>query len=281
MISVLVTEENSDRFLPVLNRETLVNSDVFIGAVDEETDTACGILTAEAVDDNVLAINFIYVDEAFRRKGAGKKMVSLLQEFAGSGGISSIVCLRNMEGNDDSVVALLTECGFIMDMSAGAELCSLRISELIDPSNAKFKGSVSSIKETGEKQLKEAVKKWRKTPAGKSEEFGSIFFSEDIDGDLSFIASDEKGSPCAVFLTDSDDNECRIAAFRPADEKQERAALAILEKFVPKAREKYREDARLVAAIRSAGQFGLFSRVTRGDVTFEGQSALMTCDLDL
>ena len=81
MTGTLITEDNADFFMPAVGTNALVNSDVFIGVVDEETDTACGVLSAEAVGDRTLAIRWIYVDESRRKKGAGRELINTLRKW--------------------------------------------------------------------------------------------------------------------------------------------------------------------------------------------------------
>ena len=80
--------------------------------VDEKTDTACGVLAAGADPDSGLTINFIYVDEAYRHKGAGQALIDQLKQFADDLTLSGISCVHEVTRQSDGVYELLKECGF-------------------------------------------------------------------------------------------------------------------------------------------------------------------------
>ena len=106
MVGTLITEENADSFVPAVGNYALINSDVFIGVADDETDTACGVLAAEAVGDHTLAIRWILVEESMRRKGAGTELVSFLQGICREIEANAIVYsgIFNESGDDEWVI---------------------------------------------------------------------------------------------------------------------------------------------------------------------------------
>ena len=112
MIITLVTEENAQMFLPVIPDDAFSISDVFFGAVDEETDTACGVLAAGADPERGFVINYIFVDEAYRHKGAGRALVDQVKQFAKELAVSGISCIHEVTTESDGVYELLKECGF-------------------------------------------------------------------------------------------------------------------------------------------------------------------------
>lgn len=95
-IATLIDENNGSLFLPAISLENLVASDVFVGVVEVESDMACGVLAAESLHDDqgglVLAIREIFVDEAYRRKGAGRCLVRFLQDAAAAWGVGALIC---------------------------------------------------------------------------------------------------------------------------------------------------------------------------------------------
>ena len=82
MTGTLINETNSDMFLPAVPDQALVTSDIFVGVTDDETDTACGVLAAEAIGEHTLAIRFMWVAEDYRGRGAGRELVYTLMEVA-------------------------------------------------------------------------------------------------------------------------------------------------------------------------------------------------------
>ncbi|MCR5626781.1 MAG: GNAT family N-acetyltransferase [Lachnospiraceae bacterium] len=116
MFGVLIGEENEDMFLGIIPADIKESVDVAIGAVDEETDTACGVLSAEALENGELMINFIYVEEEWRNKGAAKAMIRLLQEIAAGTDRTGITCGHWIPKDDgDPLNMVLNACGFYDD----------------------------------------------------------------------------------------------------------------------------------------------------------------------
>ena len=113
-IATLIDETNGSLFLPTVSLENLVASDVFIGVVEVETDTACGVLAAESMHDAeggiLLAIREIFVDEAYRRKGAGRCLIRFLQDAAADWGAGALTC--TFLESDKNVSRFLKQMGF-------------------------------------------------------------------------------------------------------------------------------------------------------------------------
>ncbi len=101
-----ISGQNSNMFLPAVDTLTLAVCDILLGAYDMKTDTACGILAAESVRNEklgyCLAIRQIFVDEAWRRKKAGTKLVDALMDIAMHVGAKAVLCchLETGEGGD-------------------------------------------------------------------------------------------------------------------------------------------------------------------------------------
>ncbi len=112
--ATLIDEANGSLFLPAISLENLVASDVFVGVVEVESDTACGVLAAESLHDEqgglVLAIREIFVDEAYQRKGAGRCLIRFLQDVAPTWGVGALICTF-LESNK-KVSRFLKKTGF-------------------------------------------------------------------------------------------------------------------------------------------------------------------------
>ena len=112
----LVTAENGEQFLPAVRTLDLVTSDIFVGVVDADTDTACGVLAAEAGADKDLNIRFIYVDEKWRRRGAGTTLLHFLQDLANDLAVTTISCTYNSYYNEENALTgLLEKAGFYLE----------------------------------------------------------------------------------------------------------------------------------------------------------------------
>lgn len=113
-IATLIDEANGSLFLPAVSLENLVASDVFVGVVEVETDTACGVLAAESLHDTqggiVLAIREVFVEESYRKKGAGRCLIRFLQDAAPAWGVGALACTF-LESNK-TVSRFLKKTGF-------------------------------------------------------------------------------------------------------------------------------------------------------------------------
>ncbi len=114
MLAILVSEENANSFLEFLPKDMLSQNDVFFGVVDEDTDTACGIVAAQALSKFLLSISYIYVDEAYRRKGAGRALIDALLEFCQISSFSALMCehRESFDKNDMLISSFLRNYGF-------------------------------------------------------------------------------------------------------------------------------------------------------------------------
>ncbi len=134
MLATLITEENKDEFLRAVPDKIREKCDLFIGAVDEESDTACGVIASELFQEGSIIIRHIYVDENYRDKGAGRAMITLLMDVAKNADVMSayahVTVLYEEEDEDDmnAVRVLLDGCGFD-EMSLG-RIFSMKMSDI-------------------------------------------------------------------------------------------------------------------------------------------------------
>lgn len=113
MVATYKTKDNADSFIKVLPQDVIEACSIIIGAVDEDTDTACGVLAASAENEDTIAIRFIYVHEDYRRRGAGRIMLRALQDTALSLEAGSIVCsFFDADEEMGGVKGLLDATGF-------------------------------------------------------------------------------------------------------------------------------------------------------------------------
>ncbi len=116
MKATVVFGSNGIGFINGLSHEIIKNCELFIGAYDEQTDTSCGVLAAEIIDD-MLAIRHILVADNCRRMGAGRAMLEKLFEIAKSTDVSAIICAHPADATD-GVKEFLLNAGFYEDESA-------------------------------------------------------------------------------------------------------------------------------------------------------------------
>ncbi len=122
MLATLITDKNRKFFEKAMPEDVKENADLFIGAVDTETDTACGVLAAEALSEEELFVDLLYVEDKFRYRGAGMAMVRFLQDLSAELDISRISCSQvrlledDPDGEDkDALAVLFYDCGFTED----------------------------------------------------------------------------------------------------------------------------------------------------------------------
>ncbi len=128
MTGTLVNSENMYSFLPALGKKRIEDSDLIVGVIDEKTDTACGVLWAEATDEDSLDIRFIYVEEEYRDRGAGKELLDFLIEIAAKIGIESITCSYINSEDRYYLYQLLDKAGFV-DVSDEVGVYALKFSQ--------------------------------------------------------------------------------------------------------------------------------------------------------
>ncbi len=114
MFATLITKENEKNFLQFIPEETVSLSDVLFGAFDGKSDTACGVVAAEVISPYILSISYIYVDEAYRRKGAGRALIEALIEFSQTSSFSALICehREDYDANDALISKFLKSCDF-------------------------------------------------------------------------------------------------------------------------------------------------------------------------
>ena len=116
MFATVVFGPNSSGFINGFDHEVIKNSDLFIGAIEETTDTAIGVLAAEVIEDNMIAIRHIYVSKSCRRTGAGREMMERLFEITRETKAAGILCAHPADAEDE-VEDFLLSCGFGEDRS--------------------------------------------------------------------------------------------------------------------------------------------------------------------
>ena len=101
MIATLVREKNKDAFLNLLSENKYDKNELIIGAVDEPTETACGVLQAVSTSDNELRITNIYVSDEYRNQGAATEMVRLFCDIAARINIREADCFYIENSDND------------------------------------------------------------------------------------------------------------------------------------------------------------------------------------
>lgn len=86
MQTTFINRENLAAFGGLITEERFMKCPVCLGVYDEETDMACGALAA-APNGKFMEIEYIYVPEKFRNRGAGHALIAHMHEIAAACGI--------------------------------------------------------------------------------------------------------------------------------------------------------------------------------------------------
>ena len=201
MRGTLLNKSNIGYFDKALPTE-LVKSDILIGVIDEETDTACGVLAADLDEDHVIDIKYLFVAQDFRFRGAGTELVLTLIEAAEVLDATSITCTHSRGNLSNGIPELLDNCGFYTDDEESLMIYGVRLSELIID-DVKFQTSEIKIKPIGsidDRKWVEYKVMWEHDGGNESGRNGFSYDRKSYDQNLSFIAIDQEGSIKGLLL---------------------------------------------------------------------------------
>ncbi len=202
MKATLIDVENMDYFLPAVEKEALLKSDIFLGAVEESSDTAAGVLAATATPDKMLSINYIYVEERFRRQGAGSAMIALLKDIASEAEAEAVSCdcLRSLKDEESDIEKLLVSCGFTEAESVTAIL-SGRVGDLSVGDYGRPQTDVEILPLSGV-----SSSEWMDYASDEKAWSSPPFRRDYYDGEHSYFAYKADGTRCGVLLLRCADN---------------------------------------------------------------------------
>ena len=117
LYAVLIDDDSRGMYLPDFDDLDVSEDDLFIGLVDSDTDTACGVLGAQPVSDGddriAVTITLLRIAAGYEGKGGEKILLNMLLDVMGPLGCSAVHCSGAfMDDTDDNKVALLSELGF-------------------------------------------------------------------------------------------------------------------------------------------------------------------------
>ena len=183
---VLIDDNSRSMFLHDGDDAVTEAADVLVGLVDDETDTACGVLGAQSVpdgDDGLgLTICFLRIAEGYEDRDGERILLSFLLDLAATLKCSAVFCAGGfMEGTDDDKEALLSSLGFYPE----EELMPLYTFALSD---LKIKNQKSDLGCVSLSQIRED--QWEN------------FVSETSDKDFFVTEPDDYEKDISVFLVD-------------------------------------------------------------------------------
>lgn len=86
----IVREENQSYFEPLMPQEIWEKAHLILGAIEEGA--ACGILAATEETEHIMALEYLFVAEDYRRKGMATALLDGLHEIAKYSGMDLTVC---------------------------------------------------------------------------------------------------------------------------------------------------------------------------------------------
>ena len=230
MKAVFVVEKNEDSFISSYTQDQYRQADVSIGAIDESNDTACGLLTAQILPSGKIRITYIYVHEKYRRQGAGRCMVDLLDRVAANAR-TGMLEYRSVEDSeaDRMIKAFLEGVGF--SYSGKSILFSVPVSEFRD-SDDKPAGSIETVASLSQRswyrysEMMDMAYPWRGT----------------IDGDLSLVLLDGNYNPVGVLFGSRVDDGANLITFKVRSDNPGYAAKALYGYAIKQAKKLLSED---------------------------------------
>ena len=201
MKAVLVDETNEKMFVSALSSRILKSSDILIGAVDEESDTACGIMAVSATEEKAFIIRYIYVEDSFRGRGAGRVMLELLEEFATECDLSVIMCPVYCDEDGKMVAELLMSFGFIAEMDFALYAYTINLSSVRAIAKSSKMLRVIALRKLNDDKVAELKSKWT---ASVGATVNTVHIA-DADDELSAVAYDEEDNLCGVILVSNEE----------------------------------------------------------------------------
>ena len=278
MRGTLITGENESVFLEAVDAELRKECDFFIGVYDEDTDTACGILAAEAVGGHTLAIRYIYVDEKWRRQGAGTELIDTLMDIASHIEAEAIVCSFTRGNISDGIAELLASCGFGKTPELSAPIYRIDLSDL-EFKKTKKAGPLVSIKNIGDEEWKSLSDEWKKA-GGDEAGYEALKDEKDrYDEERSYLAMDENGAPVGLCLVTSQNGEYMLETVGAIKENATDVISSFLQYLSDKARMGKMNDASLILCPPKENGKELIEEITGGAMVQVGACEYYSLEL--
>ncbi|MCR5594672.1 MAG: GNAT family N-acetyltransferase [Lachnospiraceae bacterium] len=280
MIATLITKNNRQQFLQAVPRTLLKNCDVFLGAIDEDEDVACGVLAAEALPDHSLAIRFIYVAEEYRRMGAGTVMIEALKDVAYEIEATGLICLHEAGNESDGIDELLTETLFYSNPDDSSFIYSVSLDQLEAGREMKHM-MCFALSDISDKRWKSVGDKWRKLKGDPSVLHAFEDDRKDYDQDYSFIYIDKSETSMGLLLVYENAGNYEIDTFQTAGKNADVAGLTLINNAVDRAKKNLPGDTRIIAEAAGEKVEKLLNGLSGGAMVCVGKTTLYYFDIEL
>ncbi len=262
----LVTEENKEMFLGVVPGEVLEVSHLYLGAIDEDTDTACGVLAAMVDVDGNLLLTYVFVAEDFRMMGAGKELIEALKELAADGEAKEISCIHEKMADSDGVYELLDSCGFTEFELATTSTYEVLLRDLVLP-NKKVTSKIVPLSALSDEQWLTYYRKINMLD--EMDDTGnvtSLSKRENYDGDHSVAYIDGDGQVMGALILSFDGDAIYVEGLRVLGENMEMVTLDLIISGIQRAKAGFSGDMPVVMSPFYHEQMALLSRFSDGRV---------------
>ena len=109
----IVREENQSYFEPLMPRELWEKADLVLGAIEEGA--ACGILAATEEPEHIMALQYLFVAQEYRRKGIATALLEGLHEIGRYSGIDLTMCQYALNAEQEDLDQCLSKNLFELD----------------------------------------------------------------------------------------------------------------------------------------------------------------------
>lgn len=128
MRGTLVNNDNMNMFLPALGKDSIGPGDLIVGVVDDETDTACGVLWAMEEQKDNLSIREVIINKSYLDKGAGDELIAFFLDIAQEISIKNISFSYLKSEDTEYLYELFEKAGFA-DLSQELSEYAVRIGD--------------------------------------------------------------------------------------------------------------------------------------------------------
>ena len=263
MKTTLVTEKNAKMFLGVIPDNVMEISDLFLGVIDEDTDTACGVLSAMVDVDENLLLTFIYVDPRFRLRGAGKELIETLKELAEAGEVFEISCIHEKNISSNGVYELLESCGFTVFDPATTSTYEARLADISVPS-VKSTSNIVPLKKISDRQWLKYQNKIGVLE--KQDETGNVLSlakREFYDPNHSFAYVGGEDKVLGELLVDVDGDDINVDELRVLEGDSAVVTLDLIVNAVKTAKKDFQEDTLVVVNPLSEEHMELMNKLSK------------------
>lgn len=277
MITTFITDKNAGSFLPAVSNEALIDCDLFIGVIDEAADMAVGVLGAEAVYDHSLAIRFIYVDDNYRRLGAGTALIKRLKDVAFKLNAASLVCTHIRSEESDGVYELLEACGFMTD-AVDVPVYASRLED-IEIKSIKSRYTVRNLKSVYVEEWAELMKDWSmgsiKGGNGEPADIYERSFYDPLHSYLAYSGSSVAGELLCV----REPEGIWVTHLGARGDDANAIMHALILKAVTDAGEDLAPDTRIFVSTDSPRMLSIFNNLTKDQNVRTGDSITQFCEI--